>query len=468
MERSMRNRVVAMALSSMLLGGLSGCGASGADDGNAPVAIPRQGTIRVANVMPDAGRMTSFLSSSVYGANQFGESTALSQNLVGQYVMNILLTPPNDVSTTLVNNEPTDLSDQDEFSFIMIGPVASPQLVRINNIEISFGVDPNKPAQFPQPDYQILHASTSTGTVDVYVTEASADLDAASPAATLSFSQLTSLTQLDSALSYRVRVTGTGTKTVLFDSGSFAVARFQRSIYLLLDNFGPTGESLRVANLTALGAENFPNQTMQGALRFANMIPDAPLVDVYLGTPAGTPLFQNVAYGDTTAYSLAVTNGSFTANVTPAGQPGTIIATGTTAVVGGEARSIYASGLDASDTAAAGTVVDSQRSVSGQAQFRFVQTAPSAGTVDVYLTSPGRPISDASPILANGALLSSSSVNLTPASYDLFVTRSGTTVQLFGPDRISVSAGGVYTGVLLDAAGGGGPLQMQFTPEVLP
>ena len=78
---------------------------------------------------------------------------------------------------------------------------------------------------------------------------------------------------------------------------------------------------------------------MQGALRFANMIPDAPLVDVYLGTPTGTPLFQNVAYGDTTAYSLAVTNGSFTANVTPAGQPGTIIATGTTAVVGGQARS---------------------------------------------------------------------------------------------------------------------------------
>ena len=106
---------------------------------------------------------------------------------------------------------------------------------------------------------------------------------------------------------------------------------------------------------------------------------------------------------------------------------------------------MYASGLDASDTAAAGTVVDSQRSISGQAQFRFVQTAPSAGTVDVYLTSPGQPISDASPILANGALLSSSSVNLTPGSYDLFVTRSGTTVQLFGPDRISVDAGAVYS-----------------------
>ena len=113
-------------------------------------------------------------------------------------------------------------------------------------------------------------------------------------------------------------------------------------------------------------------------------------------------------------------------------------------------------------------MVESQRSILGQAQFRFVQTAPSAGTVDVYLATPGQPISDASPILANGALLSSSSVNLTPGSYDLFITRSGTTVQLFGPDRISVDAGARLQRVLLDAAGGGGPLQVQVTPEMLP
>ena len=246
-------------------------------------------------------------------------------------------------------------------------------------------------------------------------------------------------------MTYRVRVTSAGTKTVLFDSGSFTVARLRRSIYLLLDNFGPTGETLRVANVTAAAAEDFPNQTMQGALRATNMIPDAPLVDIYLGTPTGTPLFQNVAYGTTTPYSLAVTNGAFTANVTPAGVPGTIIATGTLTIVGGQARSMYTTGLDATDSTTLGAVIESQRSITGQAQFRFVQTAPSAGTVDVYLATPGQPITDASPILANGALLASSSVNLTPGTYDLFITRSGTTVQLFGPERISVDAGAVYS-----------------------
>jgi hypothetical protein len=464
----MRNRVLAMALLSTLLGLLAGCGASDADDGNAPVALPRQGSIRVVHVMPDAGRMTSFLSNSVFSANQFGEATVLAQQLVGQYVMNIVLTPPTDVPTTLVDNANADLADEDEFSFIMIGTTANPQLVRIDNVEIGFDVDPSKPAQFPLPDYQILHASTSTGAVDVYVTDAAADLAAATPSATVSFGNVTPLVQLDPAVSYRVRVTPAGDKTVLFDSGSFTVARLRRSIYLLLDNFGPTGESLRVANVTAAAAEDFPNQTMQAALRAANMIPDAPLVDIYLGTPSGTPLFQNVAYGTTTPYSLAVTNGSFTANVTPAGVPGTIIATANLSIVGGQARSIYTSGLDGNDTAALSTLVESQRSITGQAQFRFVQAAPSAGTVDVYLATPGQPISDASPILANGVLLASSTANLTPGSYDLFVARTGSTVQLFGPERISVDAGAVYSAVLFDAAGGGGPLQLQLTREVLP
>ena len=464
----MRNRVLAMALLSTLLGLLAGCGASDADDGNAPVALPRQGSIRVVHAMPDAGRITSFLSNSVFSANQFGEATALSQQLVGQYVMNIVMTPPSDTPTTLVENANADLADEDEFSFVMIGTTASPQLVRIDNVEIGFGVDPSKPAQFPPPDYQILHGSTSTGAVDVYVTDAAADLDAATPSATVSFGNVTPLVELDPAVTYRVRVTPAGTKTVLFDSGSFTVARLRRSIYLLLDNFGPTGETLRVANVTAAAAEDFPNQTMQGALRATNMIPDAPLVDIYLGTPTGTPLFQNVAYGTTTPYSLAVTNGAFTANVTPAGVPGTIIATGPLTIVGGQARSLYTTGLDATDSTTLGAVIESQRSITGQAQFRFVQTAPSAGTVDVYLATPGQPISDASPILANGALLASSSVNLTPGTYDLFITRSGTTVQLFGPERISVDAGAVYSSVLFDAAGGGGPLQMQVTQEVLP
>ncbi len=94
---------------------------------------------------------------------------------------------------------------------------------------------------------------------------------------------------------------------------------------------------------------------------------------------------------------------------------------------------MYASGLDATTPRPFGTMVESLRSITGQAQFRFVAAAPSAGTIDVYLVTPGQPIADAAPILANGALLVDIGDALTPGSYDLFVTRSGYDDRAAGP-----------------------------------
>src|SRR5262249_43258513 len=76
---------------------LAGCGASSEDNG-VKTPLPRQGNIRVVNAIPDSGSMSSFLSTSVFAINQYAESTDLRPTLVGQYVMNILLTPPDDVN----------------------------------------------------------------------------------------------------------------------------------------------------------------------------------------------------------------------------------------------------------------------------------------------------------------------------------------------------------------------------------
>lgn len=235
---------------------------------------------------------------------------------------------------------------------------------------------------------------------------------------------------------------------------------------MLMDNFSPSGETLRVANVTALAAENFANQTSVTSMRGANMIPDAPAIDIYLGATTGTPLFANVPYGATTAYT-PIPNGAATVNITPAGVPGTVIKTGPLTIVGGQGLSLYASGLVANTSGTFAAILESLRSITGQAQFRFVAAAPSAGSIDAYLVTPGQPIGDAAPILANGALLATSATALTPGSYDLFVTRSGSTIELLGPERISVDAGAVYSAVLRDTAVGG-PLTVQVTQEVLP
>jgi hypothetical protein len=463
--RSNAGRSVAALLAMWVL--LAGCGASSQDNG-VKTPLPRQGNIRVVNAIPDSGSMSSFLSNSVFGVNQYGESTDLRATLVGQYVMNILLTPPNDVNTVLVANEPVNLTDPDDVSFYLIGPSSTPQEVRIDNTDIAFNVNLNNPASFPPPDYQVLHAAaTSVGAADIYVYDANTDINTVAPTATLSFGQFTQLAQLDSSITYRLQVTAAGSKTVLYDSGGFTQANMNRSTYMLLDNYGSSGIALRVANITATAATNFTNETLQGTLRATNDIPDAPSVDVYVGATTGTPVFTNVAYGTTTPY-LPVANGTVTVNVTPAGTPGTTIATKSLTFVGGQARGLYTSGLVATTTGTLDAFIESQRPITGQAQLRFVDAAPSAGSIDVYLLVPGQSVGDVSPIVSGGGLLSTTSANLTPGSYDIAITRSGTTVQLFGPDRIVVADGGVYSSVLMDAAGGGPPLSLQVTQETIP
>jgi len=461
---------------------LAGCGAGGSDSG-VKTPLPREGSVRVVNALTDSGSMSSFLSSSIFAVNQYGDSTDLRQVLVGQYVMNILLTPPDDLNVPLVANEQLDLTDPDEVSFYLIGTTATPQEVRIHNQDIAYQVNLNNPAAFPPPDYQILHAAMTSvaavgGTVDVYVTDASTDITTVAPTATLSFGEHTDLARLDPAVTYRVQVTKSPLQNVLtdvlYDSGGFTLARLQRSTFMLMDNYGSYGVALRVANINATGATSFANETLQGTMRVTNEMPDVPSIDVYLGDPEATtppladPVATGVAFGATTGY-FDVPNGDFTVYVTAAGVRTTLAKRAVT-LVGGQARGVYASGLATitTSTAAVDAFVESQRSITGQSQVRFVDAAPSAGIIDVYLLVPGQNVGDVSPIVAGGALLVSTPLALTPGSYDIAVTRTSTTVQLFGPERIVVADGGVYSAVLVEAAGGGPPLTLQFTQETIP
>ncbi|HEY6598845.1 MAG TPA: DUF4397 domain-containing protein [Pseudomonadales bacterium] len=465
MFNRVRTGALLPVLLGVLLGVVSGCGASDEVE-LVPVVLPRQGSIRVINAIPDASSITAFINAQPIASPNFSESSPLSQSLVGRYALNIVYAPPNDVGTTLVDNEIVDLTDPDEYSYLIIGPLATAHQLRVKNVEISYGVAANS-TTLPPPDYQIVHAATNVGAADVYVTDTAADLANATPAATVSFGDVTPLVQLDPGVTYRVRVTPAGSKTpVLFDSGSYNVTDLARSIYLLLDHFGPGGEALRVADVNFFGAQDFANQTLASALRVANMIPTVAAVDVYLGDTSGTPIVANAPYGVTTAY-VPVANGETTLTITPAGDPATTLASDAITIIGGQARTVYTSQQAPLAPIFAG-VIESQRSIAGQAQLRLVAASPTAGNVDIYVLVPGQPISDTTATLGNAPLLGSTSTNLTPGTYDVIVTRSGSTVQLLGPERISLDAGDVYSAVLFDAPGGGTPLQLAVTEEVLP
>ena len=96
-----------------------------------------------------------------------------------------------------------------------------------------------------QATIRILHASPSTGAVDVYVTAPNADLATEQPDASNVLYNAQALTSIAvPAGTWRIRLTPTGTKTVRIDRTDVAVAAGQRWLGLALGDDAPgTGAS---------------------------------------------------------------------------------------------------------------------------------------------------------------------------------------------------------------------------------
>jgi hypothetical protein len=364
----MINRVLATLLFGVQLGLLYGCGASGENDGNAPVVLPRQGTIRVMHVIPDAGRMTSFLSSSVYSTGQFGESSTLKQSLVGQYVMNILLTPPNDITTTLV----TTSGQSDRRGRVLVhhdradGESAAGDQQHRNRPGRRSKTSPRSfRRRLPDPA-----RPTSTSATDVYVTDTAAIADRADRDG-----EFRRPHAADSPGCPRIE-SGLAGQDRAVRLGSFNVARLKRSIYLLIGNFGPTGNAARGERHRS-AAEDFQIRRCEAACA-ANMM--GRTVGGHLRRYAGRDKVpERRVWHDDAVRQGAQAPSQPTSR--PPVCPGTIVATGPLPIVGGRSHALYATGL--APTTPGGVRCGRSSAASWTGAVPFPVCVPSAGFVDV-------------------------------------------------------------------------------------
>ena len=141
-----------------------------------------------------------------------------------------------------------------------------------------------------------------------------------------------------------------------------------RLMFVVVDYFGSGGAGFRVIPLNNQAATTFPQEVLPGAFRVANMIADVPLLDLYLGPVAGTPVFHNVAFGSVAALQQ-LTAGTLNYTLTIAGSA-TALATGSVALNPGDTRTLVASRNGGA--VAARATVDSTRPISGRGQLQII------------------------------------------------------------------------------------------------
>jgi hypothetical protein len=180
-------------------------------------------------------------------------------------------------------------------------------------------------------------------------------------------------------------------------------------------------------------------------LRVVNASENAPAVDVYAGK---TEIAKNVTVGTITHYAI----------LAPGPVKITVDATGTTKPLATLPVDLQAAGQHSVYLADAGSGFtakllqdQSEPAPIGEFSVRFLQTAHATGTVDVYYLKQGQALADARPVargLAPGAV--TGYVNVPDGSYELVVTKAGSTTPVYTGSRATYAGGEVRTILIQD------------------
>lgn len=357
-----------------------------------------------------------------------------------------------DGTVTEVLNADLDAMTEMEYTAVAVGKVADEtlQLKLIANATSDIADDYAR--------VQVLHGTSDVGLVDIYVTAPDADITTTAP--TLSANFLDASDQLEVlAGDYQIRITGSGSKTPVFDSGAVALQATTDYLITAIPNAW-SGDS-PVALLVALdNAQLVLLDKMAGSdVRVVHAVADAPEVDVFLDG-ASTPAVDMLAFGNATGY-LNVPEGTHTVTVAAdADNSVVVIDEAEVTLNAGDSYTVMAVGSLGGDDIQPWVLMENRRSVATEAKLNVAHASYSAGNVDIYLTESDD-ISEATPALTNVPFMAASgSLSVAPGDYVISVTPTGTKTVAIGPLSVSLAAGGLYGVAAVDAQGGGAPLSV--------
>ncbi|MDX1516546.1 MAG: DUF4397 domain-containing protein [Woeseiaceae bacterium] len=302
----------------------------------------------------------------------------------------------------------------------------------------------------------VLHGASAAPRVDVYVTAPGADLAATAPLGTFSYKETLGPVEV-AAGDYQIRVTAAGDPTaVVFDTGALTLNDGDDLLLSAVNNTSPTntnffGTPISLVALTGAGSAEILDAATPAAVRVIHASPDAPNVDVVAND--AVTLVSDLAFPNA-AGPLSVDAASYEVDVNEAGNAGNPVITAQLALDAGNLYDVFAVGNLAGIEAL--VAADDYRRIATAAKLRLVHASPTAQGVDIYLTAPQADINNETPTFENVPFpFNTGFVEVTPETYDVTITPTGTKTPAIGPLTITLEPEGVYTAVARDENGGG-------------
>ncbi|MEW5755536.1 MAG: DUF4397 domain-containing protein [Pseudomonadota bacterium] len=356
-------RLIILALLSAMAIMLTGC-----DDDEDPTA-----QVRVVHASPDAPNVDVLVNNNV-------ALSAVPFKGVSRYLSVDLGDDPNfkinaaGTSTTVIDDT-LPLEEGKQYTLLAVNT--------LSNIEPLLLADETASPASGFLKVRVLHASPSAPEVDVYVTAPGDDIATMSPALSdVSFKDYSDYLEIAEG-DYRVRVTGAGSKTPVYDSGTVALGA--GVTYTIVAVTTTTGLS-PISLLVLTGDNSNPSieiADVRAQVRAVHAAYDAPAVDVLVDN---VEALGDVPFKAASSY-LEVLSGARNFKINAANTSNTVIQATPTLERGLDYTLIAVGSLTSGTLEPLLAVDDNSAPASGKAKVRVIHASPDAPAVDIYVDS---------------------------------------------------------------------------------
>ena len=411
---------------------LTACGGGGSDG-------TLNASLRVLHASPDAPNVDIVVRGVPVATNvPFKAATSYRSVTAGDVDIRVNVTG---TQTAAISATPFLAADK-SYTLIAANKVASIEPLLIEDVTTAVPVGNAR--------LRVVHGAPSAPAVDVYVTAPEANIATASPTLTnVPFKGVSAALPVPAG-DYRIRVTATGSRTPVFDSGKVALAAGQDLLAVAVDQTAGASPISLVA-LPAAGAA-IEISDIRAQVRVVHASPDAPAVDILVDN---TVALRDVPYPAVSSY-LELPAATYNFKVNAAGTAVTVI-NADAPLKGSQAYTVLATGFLA-NIAPLVVTDDLALPAANRSKLRVIHASPDAPNVDV-LVAGNRVLSNV-PFRAASDYLTVASGN-----YNVEVRVAGTSTVVLSAS-LTLEPRKIYTALAIgSAAGGPNPLALKVVTD---